>query len=126
MYYNGNDDDERIMRQRMRQMRHDLAHAEHERAHAIKNEIKEAAHAQKEMMKQAIKNGTFPMEIIGNASFCGDFGKSSPRTVDGILDEIDSYISYLEDLPKEKVAPYEEKLGKTGEHLKSLKDSLKK
>jgi len=124
--YDGSDFDEHMMREKIRQLRHDLEHAERERAHAIKNEIKEAAHARKELLKQAMKNAPFPMEGMGAASSCGDFARSSPRSVDGILGEIDSYISYLEDLPKEKVAPFEEKLDRTGDHVRRLKDSLKK
>lgn len=122
MYYDGNDENERMMRQRMRQLRHDLEHAERERAHAIRDEIKEAAHAQRDMWKNAVKHGAYPM----GGTYAYSYGGSSPRSVEQILEEIDSYISYLEDLPKEKVAPYEEKLDKAGEHLKSLKDSLKK
>jgi DNA-binding PadR family transcriptional regulator len=49
---------------------------------------------------------------------------SGSRSVSNIMTEMDSYLAYLEDLPKDKVAPYEEKLRKVQERIERLKESL--
>lgn len=54
----------------------------------------------------------------------GDGLGSKPYSVGSILAEIDSYLSYMEDLQKEKILPYEEKLDRISERLKKLKESL--
>jgi hypothetical protein len=125
MFNDGSDFNDYEMRQRIRRMKRDIEHAERERANAIRHQIKAAAHAQEHAIKHALR-GNMPFEGMESAAFCGDFGRASPRSVDQILDEIDSYLSYLEDLPKEKVAQCEEKLDGIGKHLNNLKESLKK
>ncbi len=47
------------------------------------------------------------------------------RAVERSLNEISSYISYLEDIKKEKLMPHEERIGELSERLKKMKDSLK-
>jgi hypothetical protein len=125
MFNDGSDFNDYEMRQRIRRMRHDIEHSERERANAIKHQIKAAAHAQEHAIKHALR-GNMPFAGMEDTTFGSDFGRASPRSVDQIMDEIDSYISYLEDLPKEKVAQCEEKLDRIGEHLKNLKESLHK
>ncbi len=127
MYSDGNENDERIIRERMRKARHEIREAQHARMHAIKDEIKQAEHAKIDALKQAIKYSMpFPPAGFGNENCIRNMPDSAPRTPEQIMDEIDSYISYLEDLPKEKVAPYEEKLGGIEEHLKQLRGKLTK
>ncbi len=135
MYSDGNENDERVIRERMRKVRHEIREAQHARMHAIKDEIKQAEHAKIDALKQAIKfSMTMPSDIspyppvvgFGSENCMGNMSNSGPRTPEQIMDEIDSYISYLEDLPKEKVAPYEQKLGGIEEHLKQLRGKLTK
>ena len=45
--------------------------------------------------------------------------------IENALAEIDSYISYLEDIKKEKLMPHKELIGELSERLKKLKKSLK-
>lgn len=47
------------------------------------------------------------------------------QAVERALTEIDSYVSYLEDIKKEKLVPHEELIGELSERLKKMKDSLK-
>lgn len=55
----------------------------------------------------------------------GMFGaRSGSSSIGSILAEMDNYLSYMEDLQKEKVQPYEEKLDRIIERLKRLKASL--
>ena len=65
-------------------------------------------------------------EGYDQANEFGENWASGSRSVGNILTDIDSYLAYLEDLPKEKVSPYEEKLGRIMERLGKLKDSLHK
>lgn len=51
-------------------------------------------------------------------------GSTMAYTVEGALKEIDSYVSYLEDLPREKVRPFEDKLTVIMERLQKLKEKL--
>ena len=44
--------------------------------------------------------------------------------IENVLTEIDSYISYLEDIKKEKLASHEEEIRVLGERLKKLRESL--
>jgi DNA-binding PadR family transcriptional regulator len=44
--------------------------------------------------------------------------------IENALTEIDNYVSYLEDIKKEKIAPHEELIGNLSERLKKLKESL--
>ncbi len=93
------------MKHALKRMEHGMKHAEREKIHAIKDAIK---------------------RDVKNCKEAGYFGeRPSPRTVDDVLVEVDSYISYLEDLPKEKLAPYEEKVDRLVEHLEKVRSSLK-
>lgn len=47
-------------------------------------------------------------------------------TVDGAIKELDSYVSYLEDLPRERIQPYEEKISRIQDRLQKLKESMHK
>lgn len=49
-------------------------------------------------------------------------GSTMAYTVEGALKEIDSYVSYLEDLPREKVRPYEGRIATMAERLQELKE----
>ncbi len=58
----------------------------------------------------------------------GRHGKGMDRSafaIESTLTEIDGYVSYLEDIKKEKLAPHEEHIGVLGERLKKIKESLK-
>jgi DNA-binding PadR family transcriptional regulator len=48
------------------------------------------------------------------------------QAIETALTEIDSYISYLEDIKREKLIPHEETIGELSEKLKKVKDSLQK
>lgn len=50
--------------------------------------------------------------------------QQGPYTVEGTLSELESYISYLEDMPKEKLAQYETRVARLSERLQKLKESL--
>jgi DNA-binding PadR family transcriptional regulator len=59
--------------------------------------------------------------------FQGFHGKHIDRgslAIENILTEIDSYVSYLEDIKKEKLAPHEELIGLMSERLKNIHDSI--
>ncbi len=47
-------------------------------------------------------------------------------SLEGALDELDSYVSYLEDLPRERLKPAEARLARIAERLQRLKESLNK
>lgn len=85
----------------IKRMEHDMRHGESERIHAIRD---------------AMKN---------NMACAGHPVASGPRTVDEVLVEIDSYLSYLEDLPAERLATYENKIDSLAGHLEKLRSSLK-
>jgi len=53
-------------------------------------------------------------------------GRSGPTTVGNIMTDIESNLSYMEDLQREKLVPYEEKLDRIIQRLNSLKASLHK
>ncbi len=55
----------------------------------------------------------------------GSYGSGS-YSISSILTDMDSYLSYMEDLPKDKVLPYEEKLSFIIERMRKLKESLHK
>lgn len=50
--------------------------------------------------------------------------QEGPYTVEGTLSEVESYISYLEDLPKEKLSQYEGRLSRISERLNKIRESL--
>ncbi|MGA9139836.1 MAG: PadR family transcriptional regulator [Methanocella sp.] len=47
-------------------------------------------------------------------------------SLEGSLDELDSYVSYLEDLPKDRLKPGEARLARIAERLQRLSESLNK
>jgi DNA-binding PadR family transcriptional regulator len=59
-------------------------------------------------------------------NFFGESWGTKPYSVGNILTEFDNYLSYMEDLQKEKVLPYEDRLGSIIERLSRLKESLHK
>jgi hypothetical protein len=95
---------------------HELKHAMKRMEHNMKQAIRERKHA----VKHALKNGAMDFEDMTSSA------GSSPRSVDEILVEIDSYLSYIEDLPKERLVPYEDKIDGLVEHLDRVRSSLKK
>jgi hypothetical protein len=46
--------------------------------------------------------------------------------MEGALDELESYVSYLEDLPRDRLKPAEARLARVAERLQRLKESLNK
>ncbi len=95
----------------------------HDRAHAIKHAIKRMERdmkcAENEKM-HAVKDA-----VKREARMYREMGRQGPRTVDEVLVEVDSYISYLEDLPKDKLAPYGDKFDRLAEHLEKVRNSFK-
>ena len=59
-------------------------------------------------------------------NYFGDSFGNKQYTVSSILTEFDNYLSYMEDLEKDKVLPHEEKLGRIIERMSRLKESLHK
>jgi DNA-binding PadR family transcriptional regulator len=59
-------------------------------------------------------------------NFYGEGWGNKPYSVSNILAEFDNYLSYMEDLQKEKVLPYEDRLDRVIERLSRLKESLHK
>ena len=58
-----------------------------------------------------------------NAGFGGMFGGSNPRSVEDMISEMGSYLSYMEDLKisdLEKIKPFTEKLNELSERLKKI------
>jgi DNA-binding PadR family transcriptional regulator len=47
-------------------------------------------------------------------------------SMEGALDELESYVSYLEDLPRERLKPAEARLARIAERLQRLKEALNK
>ena len=91
----------------IKRMEHDMRHADRERMHAIKD---------------AFKNN-----IKSNMAYAAGRSPASagPRTVEEVLVEIDSYISYLEDLPKEQLVPHEGKIESVALHMEKVKNAIK-
>ncbi|MEN6343136.1 MAG: PadR family transcriptional regulator [Methanospirillum sp.] len=52
--------------------------------------------------------------------YFGTTGGATSTSVDGVLSEIDSYISYLEDLPPERVAPHREQIARLIDRMGAL------
>ncbi|HTY91772.1 MAG TPA: PadR family transcriptional regulator [Methanocella sp.] len=59
-------------------------------------------------------------------NFFGENVDKRPYSVGNILTDFDNYLSYMEDLQKDKVLPYEDKLGRIIERMTRLKESLHK
>jgi DNA-binding PadR family transcriptional regulator len=57
----------------------------------------------------------------------GQYGKNRNRgafAIESALSDMDGYVSYLDDIKKEKLIPYEELIVNLSERLKKIKDSL--
>ncbi len=97
-----------ILRNRFHEIKRAIKHADREMRHLVKNSI-----------RYDFNHYSYPglaAKIVGPA----------PTTVDEIMSELDSSLSYLEDLPLQNIVPYEEKIGKTGDRMVKLKESLRK
>lgn len=105
MYSNEWDRDGKILRDEIKRA---IKHVDHEMKHALKYSMRhdECRHLHHGM--------AWDLACPGHA------------TVDELMTRIDSSLSYLEDLPREKILPYEEKICETGDHMVKLKESLKK
>ncbi len=84
------------------------------------------------MLNKMVEEGLIRKREDGRYETVGDgydsygvFGGSpGAYTAEGVLKEIDNYVSYLEDLPPEKVKPYEGTIAAMAERLRTLKDKL--
>jgi hypothetical protein len=64
--------------------------------------------------------------VPGSSGESYDTWGSGTYSISSILTDMDSYLAYMEDLPKDRVLPYEEKLSRIIERMKILKEWLKK
>jgi len=55
---------------------------------------------------------------------CAGEYEPEPYSVDDTLQELDGYLSYLEDLPEERLASCEDKIGRLSDRLNRLRASL--
>jgi hypothetical protein len=111
----------RSIRDQARALKLAVRQAEREKAFAMKEAERAQAHAIKEALKYELNCTKAGLESMYG---CGNASSSRPISVEDVIIEMDSYISYLEDLPKEKVAPHEAKLEQMGEHLAKLRGSF--
>lgn len=65
-------------------------------------------------------------EGYDRVNFFGDGVINKPYTANSILADFDNYLSYLEDLPKDKVRAHEEKIDAVIDRMRRLKESLHK
>ncbi len=65
-------------------------------------------------------------EEIGLSGYPQGHHQYATYSLDGALSELDSYISYLEDLPREQLKPAEARIARMAERLQRLKESLNK
>ncbi len=76
-------------------------------------------------IKHSFKHG----DAYGWKTYCGagcyggEYGLE-PHSIEDTLQEIDSYLSYLEDLPKDQLAAHEDRMGRFSDRLDSLRASL--
>ncbi len=56
---------------------------------------------------------------------CASYHGTEPYSVEDTLQEMDGYISYLEDLPKDRVAAFEDRISRLNARLDSLRASLR-
>jgi DNA-binding PadR family transcriptional regulator len=66
------------------------------------------------------------MEEIGLDGHRHSHHQHGSYSMESSLDELDSYVSYLEDLPRERLKPAEARLAHISERLQRLKESLNK
>jgi hypothetical protein len=90
-------------------------------------EIKRAiTHADREMRNTLKKSVRYDFNHYSYPCMAAKTVEHEPTTVDELMSELDSSLSYLEDLPLQNIVPYEEKIGKTGDRMAKLKESLRK
>ncbi len=67
-------------------------------------------------------DGRYELTPEGSAEigYLGDARGQASTSVDGVLSEIDSYLSYLEDLPPEAMAPHREQIARLVPRLAAL------
>ncbi len=79
------------------------------------------------------EDGRYDLTELGHETYVNMFGpspRSSPemdrsaKAVENALTEIESYISYLNDIKKEKLVPHKEWISELSQKLKEMKDSL--
>jgi DNA-binding PadR family transcriptional regulator len=74
-----------------------------------------------------VDNGRYELTRAGQESAGFGWGfTDKPYSAERIVAEMDSYISYLEDLPKDRLSPYEDKIGAMSERLRKIKESMRK
>jgi DNA-binding PadR family transcriptional regulator len=76
-----------------------------------------------------MEDGRYDLAATGQEFVNEMFQKETPQhskrfTAESALKELDSYVSYLEDLKEEKLIPHREEIGKLAERLKKLEKSL--
>jgi hypothetical protein len=82
------------------------------------------------MLMKMVEEGLIRKRDDGRYETVGDtydeFGRGYDKsyTVDGAVNEIDSYISYIEDLPLEKVRPFTDRIALMEERLRKLREKL--
>ncbi len=108
MYSNEWGRDGRILRSRFHELKRAIKHADREMRQTLRNSI-----------RHDFNHYSYPCEVSKTVGH-------EPTTVDELMSELDSSLSYLEDLPLQNIVPYEEKIGKTGDRMAKLKESLRK
>jgi len=79
-----------------------------------------------ELLVRKLDDGRYELIDNGETDPYGSGWGAGSGSVSNILTEMDSYLAYLEDLPKDKITPFEEKLGRIMERMSRLKESLHK
>jgi len=80
-------------------------------------------------------DGRYELTMSGSETIGKVFGEEPPAlmgeridhgtfAIENALTEIDGYVTYLEDIKKEKLAPHEAKIDDLGDRLKKIKESL--
>ena len=96
-----------------------LRHRFQEIKRAIKNADREMRHTLKHSIRHDFNHYSYPCWAAKTV-------EHEPTTVDELMSELDSSLSYLEDLPLQNLVPYEEKIAKTGDRMVKLKESMRK
>jgi len=81
-----------------------------------------------ENLIQKKEDGRYELAEKGReeVGYFGSMPGHKSYTVDSVLSDMDNFISYLEDYPRSKLAPYAEKIGRISERFQELKASLPK
>ena len=98
----------------------------HMMRHALKQANREIRQADRDIRRTCRQVLREQRGAFRDAGLTGAMGMQAPYTTETVLEEIDSYISYLEDLPAEQVQPHLEKLDRSSDRLAKLRDSFKK